>query len=256
MSHATIGNAEFMTATNFTGPSPQISIVMPYYDNPNMLQQQFKHFSGMSIITKKLFEIIIVDDGSPNSPAAAVPRENVDFPLKIFRVKVDIPWNQHGARNIGAVNADSKWLFLTDIDQIIPEDVILFMKKEIAEKFTYTFARRKFKTGVAWRSHVNTFLVTKKNFLKAGGYDEQLRGLYGTDMYFRRTMFRVAPNRHLSTTYLIAVDPDDVPDANTRTLQRRNNIYTFLKKKILIGLKERGLWRSRGFLTVPYERIV
>jgi len=221
-----------------------------------MLQQQFINFFNMSSITKTNFEFIVVDDGSPNWPAASVPRENVDFPLKIFRVKVDIPWNQHGARNIGAVNAESKWLFLTDIDQIIPEKVVLIIDKKLEENFTYTFARRKFKTGCEWRSHVNTFLVTKENFLKAGGYDEQLHGLYGTDMYFRRTMFRVAPNQHYSTIYLMAVDPEDVPDANTRTLSRQNNFYAFLKKKILIGLKERGLWRSRGFLTVPYERVV
>ena len=210
----------------------------------------------MSDYTKSLFDFIVVDDGSPESPAAQVDRSGVDFSIKIFRVKFDIPWNQHGARNIGAFNACSKWILLTDIDQIVPEEILRLVSAKIDEQFTYTFARRKLSSGKEWRSHVNTFLVTRRNFLKSGGYDEQLHGMYGTDMYFRRILFRIAANRHLSNMYMIAVDPEDVVDANTRTLRRRNRWDVFLKKKVMIGLKEWGIWRSRGFLTAPYERVV
>jgi len=237
-------------------PPKLISVVMPFYDNPTMLRRHYEHFAKMARATKDVFEFVVVDDGSPTTSATAVARDVVDFDLRIFRVQVDIPWHQHGARNIGAFHAIGKWLLLTDIDHLIPEETLESVHCDLDERFAYTFARRKWREKEDWKPHVNSFLVTHKNFWRSGGYDEDLCGLHGTDMLFRRALFRVAPNRHLAGTYLVLFEPDVVADANTRTFARNNGVLGTLRKKSLIALKEAGLWPTPSVLQTPYERVV
>jgi hypothetical protein len=43
-------------------------------------------------------------------------------PLQIYRIMVDVRWNQDAARNIGAAHAENNWLVLTDIDHMVPEE--------------------------------------------------------------------------------------------------------------------------------------
>jgi len=229
---------------------------MPFYDNPTMLRWHFEHFAKMTRATKDNFEFVVVDDGSPMTPAASVPRDDVDFDLRVFRVQVDIPWHQDGARNIGAFNAVGKWLLLTDIDHLVPEETLQRASSDLDDRFTYTFARRKLNASADWKPHVNSFLVTKENYWRTGGYDEALCGLYGTDMPFRRALFRIAPNRHLTYTYLLLVEPQVVVDANTRTFTRNNGLLGTLRNKGMIALKEFGLRRRGAVLQAPYERVV
>lgn len=53
---------------------PRVSIVFPYYDNPEMLRFQLGHFGNYSQEALDAFEIVIVDDCSPVFPARDVIR--------------------------------------------------------------------------------------------------------------------------------------------------------------------------------------
>jgi hypothetical protein len=100
----------------------RLSIVMPYYMNPGMLAHQYETWAAYPADLKERVDIVIVDDGSPVSPAADVPRPEGLPPLGIFRVLEDRPWHQHGARNLGAFVAKGPWLLLTDMDHVLPAE--------------------------------------------------------------------------------------------------------------------------------------
>ena len=122
--------------------TPLISLVFAYYENPSMLELQWKEIAEYPASVKQKLEVLIVDDGSPTHPAAEVPRPQ-DLPRhSIFRLDRDLRWNQDAARNIGAHEAQSPWLLLTDIDHVVPEETLshlLGMKKD--PSVFYTFSR-------------------------------------------------------------------------------------------------------------------
>lgn len=74
-----------------------LTMIYPYYDNPRMLGLQYGTWREYPEDLKQDLEIILVDDGSPESPAIDVPRPDGLPKLRIYRVLVDIPWHQHGA---------------------------------------------------------------------------------------------------------------------------------------------------------------
>src|SRR4051812_27854987 len=100
----------------------RLSFVMPYYDNPVMLAHQYSVWASYPERLKKRIEIVIVDDGSQSEPASNVLRIDNLPSLSIYRVLIDKPWNQHGARNLGAKLAEGPWLFLTDMDHVLPSE--------------------------------------------------------------------------------------------------------------------------------------
>jgi len=81
-----------------------ISIVYTYYNNPLMLERMVRHLNSLSSQVKSRIEVLVVDDGSQEAPAGNLPY-TAEFDLKIFRVEVDKPWNQSGARNLGSAEA-------------------------------------------------------------------------------------------------------------------------------------------------------
>ena len=101
--------------------TPLISLVFAYYENPEMLELQWREISRYPARVKKLLQVIVVDDGSPSHPAAEVARPPGLPQHAIFRLDRDVRWNQDAARNIGALEAQAPWLLLTDIDHVVPE---------------------------------------------------------------------------------------------------------------------------------------
>src|SRR6185369_156528 len=97
-------------------PKLPLSLVIPYYENPGMLAVQYQTWANYPTDLKSRMEIVLIDDGSPTRPAIDVARPEELPPLRIFRVLKDLPWHQHGARNLGAHVAIGKWLLMTDMD--------------------------------------------------------------------------------------------------------------------------------------------
>jgi glycosyltransferase involved in cell wall biosynthesis len=176
--------------------------------------------------------IILVDDGSQDKPALPVIKTTGDLGLnlKLYRVMTDIPWNQHGARNLGAnVAPKGNWLFLSDIDHTLPAMVIpKLMDKNLDKNSFYTFKRlTAYRSGLGdveyelmlnkdgkSKPHPNTFLMTKKLFWKAGGYDEDYCGCYGGDGPFRRWLDRTGKHVHLEDVHVVRWPREIIPDAS------------------------------------------
>jgi len=165
-----------------------ITLIYPYYNSPGMLAKHYAHWAGFSAETKALIDIIIVDDGSMVAHAINVPRPEGLPRVRIYRILEDKDWNWCGARNLGAKVAEGKWLFLTDMDHMVPEETIRSVARHAKPDRAYRFARLDYpdltptlgKDGKP-KPHPNTWCMEKSMYWKVGGYDEFFSGQYGFD---------------------------------------------------------------------------
>jgi hypothetical protein len=238
--------------------SPEIALVFAYYDNPSMLEFQWKQIAGYSSAVRRRIEVIVVDDASPHSPAVSVPRPKSLPDHRVYRIAKDIPWNQDAARNIGAHEARAPWLLLTDIDHVVPEETLrglLDLGKDPA--VFYTLGRTKFFTDdVRDEPHPNSYVLTRRLYWAIGGHDEDYAGIYGKDYLFRKRALNYTREVHLSGLMLARVGTSNIPDAGTRTITRRNTRLATLRGYLLQGLKALRLMRGVQTLKAKYSQVV
>lgn len=227
-----------------------------------MLALQYHVWASYPSELKEHIEIVIVDDGSPTEPAADVPHPEGLPPIRIYRVLVDKPWNQHGARNLGAKEADGPWLFLTDMDHVLPDESLAKLIERKNKEIVYTFARvdapdmtptRRLDGSL--KPHPNTFAMTRDLYWKIGGYDERFTGIYGTDSLFRTRAAQHARFKHLDDVSIIRYSREVIPDASTRTLLRKEG-RSNAKRNLLRQFMAEGTQDRIETLAFPWERVV
>jgi hypothetical protein len=209
----------------------QLTLVMPFYRNAGMLAEHYRWWAAYPAELKAQLAVIVVDDGSPLTECAVdVPRPDGLPALRIYRVHDDIPWHQHAARNLGADQAAEGWLLMTDIDHLVTADALRTLLAFLATaspQGIWTFARVTAPRGTPYHPHPNSYVLTKATYWAAGGYEEALTGVYGTDGEFRRKLWRLAGMagvQHLRHIALVRYPREVIPDASTRTLERRTPV--------------------------------
>jgi hypothetical protein len=265
-----------------------LSLVMPYYMNPRMLSWHLRVWRDeWSASLKDQVEIVIVDDGSPAGETAeevlkvlvSQATTLVGLPkINLYRVLEDRPWHQHGARNLGAHVATGKWMFMTDMDHVVPASTmveILRLLPTLHESKVLTFGRVDAPATLTWKAdhwtefartrrgdgslkpHANSFVVRRDRYWKLGGYDEDLCGIYGTDKHFRSRLFGAhTVEQHVDYAPIIRVDRNVIHDASTRNVDR-NDPERGLKKRRVHALKQsEGRSRQITTLNFPWERVV
>jgi hypothetical protein len=245
-----------------------LTFAMPYYRNPLMLAEQYRIWAGYPEDLKDQIEIVLVDDGSPE-PAIDVPRPDGLPSLRIFRVTEDLEWHQHGARNIAAHEASSPWLFLTDMDHVLPAGSLWTLLGLTLDHHprVFTFHRLdaphltpKRDAHGRLHPHVNTFAITKALYWQIGGYDEALCGFYGTDGYFRKRLYAGRSAVHLSDVPVIRYPREVIADASCHDWSGTLNPKAFRDAGRRQAERARVL-RSRAgqpplVLQAPYERVL
>lgn len=172
-----------------------ITLVMAYYDQPSMLAEQYRVWSGYPADVKQQLSIIIVDDCSPNHPAHEVDRPHgLPLDLSIHRVLVDKRWGWPMARNLGLHEAAAGWVLLTDLDHVLTaEDAAKLLAMPGDPAKAYKPARRK-PDGTPHRAHNDTWLLTREMFWRTGGVRLRFLGFYGTSScWTRRLQMFAAP---------------------------------------------------------------
>lgn len=236
--------------------SPLVSLIFAYYENPEMLELQWQEIARYPSTIKDSLEIIVVDDGSPSWPAAEVTRPPGLPRHAIFRLDRDVRWNQDAARNIGAHEAQSPWLLLTDIDHVVPAATLaVVLDKDKDRSLVYSFPRVKFESGEEREPHPNSYLMTKELYWAIGGHDEDYKGIYGKDFLFRQRVLRFTREVPLEGAPLARVGSMTVADAGSRTISRDNTPFQRLWGYILPVLKTLRLWRGVQTLTESYQRV-
>lgn len=232
-----------------------VTICMAYYINPGMLQIQYDNLARQPKEIRNHLRYVVVDDCSPTGPAYPPPID-IGVPVEIYRMEEDIPWNQDACRNLAVDRAKTKWVLLTDIDHL-PSDKLL--KRIVSDDdlnilSIYTFKRVNAPDLDPYKSHPNSWLMTKALYDKIGGYDERYRGYYGTDGAFRNRANRYARRTLECKEYLIRYPREVVPDASTTTLQRKGEENEAMGKIIRARIDGSGsLAPQRGLM--KYSRV-
>lgn len=202
-----------------------ITIVIPYFNQPLMYQKQLDSLKDCPL------KVIFVDDCSYE------PIRQVE-PYKYYRIIEDKGINWQGAKNLGVLMSDTKWVLMIDIDHVVPAETVAWLEENIGnlnDKKAYRFKRRLM--GREIKPHSNSFLITKENFLSKGGYDLRFQGTKGGELYLTSQL-----NFGKLPVYLETYSKDEIKDAMTpeddRDLRfRRYSEYKKLPKQPLINFQ-------------------
>ncbi len=234
-----------------TEMTPRIALVVTYYNNPGMLARQIAEWAKYPKHVAEHFRFVIVDDGSALGQAASdvlidLPYDMVRKPnVSLFRIDDDIPWNQHGARNLAARECHEPWLLMLDIDHVLTAEDAESLACLVANDLLYadewhTFPRERIGRADSTRLKdstlrgidpaaqralvnpaLNCYLATREAYWLAGGYNEDFCGTYGGDTQFLRELRKVEGDPiELEEVTLRVHTRDSVPDANERLLDR------------------------------------
>jgi hypothetical protein len=160
----------------------KLHLIYPYYRNPNMLIVQLAHWESYPKEIRERCQFVIIDDGSPTDPAIDVVGPRPKIRLNIYRIQENIPFNMHGARNLGVKVSKANWMFMSDMDTVLDaESAAKLFDTDLSDDAFYKFARVKFPNWEPYKQHCNTLLVRHKHYQTVGGYDERFCGTYGGD---------------------------------------------------------------------------
>lgn len=176
----------------YTLKKPKVSIVIPILNSHKVVKRQLRHFKSMDLSNN--VEIVLIDDGSDPPLKDFYDPTNVRN-CKIYPTGDTRPWTQACAKNMGAEIAQGEYLFITDIDSIIPKNAITMVEQFCGDKMEFfreiavlnrrgqiqqdlktvldygypkkKYQKHKFKTY----KHTNTFAMRKSVFEMLGGYD-------------------------------------------------------------------------------------
>jgi glycosyltransferase involved in cell wall biosynthesis len=235
---------------------------MAYYENAGMLREQSTRWLDLPPDILRNLQIIVVDDGSPSNAAAHALHGGVIAWLRVesagfqvWRMGVDVRWNQDACRNIGVREASSQWVLLTDMDHVVPVDTWFALMTARLKKYTaFRFRRVNWPDLDPYKPHPNSWAMPRKLYWKIGGYDEALAGNYGTDGDFLVRTRRIADVEELPYP-LIRYSRDVLADASTTTLERKRDIDKANVIRICKAREANPQWKPLQF-SFPCERVL
>jgi len=242
-----------------------VTICLPYYENRSMFKRQCDNIRLLPAAIKQRLNLIVVDDGSQDFPV-----EPPDPPLgirsfKLFKMLVDVPWNQDACRNLAVSQSDGGWLLLTDMDHIPPAKTLRHVVfDQLDEDLVYQFTRVSEPEMEPYKPHPNSWLMTAVMYDKVGGYDERFAyvaqeqgwkdGVYGTDGKFRNQVEAVTKIKRFKAP-LIRVPREVTPDASTTRYERRTSNMDARRTFVREYIKQSGHRQPmRGLF--PWARVV
>jgi hypothetical protein len=235
-----------------------LTLIMPYYDNPSMLEEQQRQWQKYPTELRARLHVIIVDDGSPRWEALShvqQPPESLGLAsFRLYRTLVDVRWNWLFCRNLGVSEATTLWVLMTDIDHVMPTKTLAYLlDAKLNPRKAYRFSRVDAPNKTPYKPHPNTWLVTRDHFDRIGGYDERFSGFYGTDGEFRRRVQDNSEEIVILPQVMVRYPREVISDASTTTYGRKEPVdRTNVRRIFLERAEERG-WKTKR-LTFPYER--
>lgn len=240
-------------------PVTPFTLVMAYYENPQMLWHQYMRWGKLRSEIARNLHVVIVDDGSPTKPAVDVLRlyrGGQLGSLQVWRMGVDVRWNQDACRNIGVREARTQWVLLTDMDHAVPvETWDRLMGRKLNKREIYRFGRVSAPGLEPYKPHPNSWALTRKQYWAIGGYDEALAGNYGTDGDFLTRARNAVGELTELPDVLVRYPRDVIPDASTTTLERKSLEDKRRVLDIIKARKANPQWKPAHF-TFPCERVL
>lgn len=214
--------------------SRDLTLILPHFSNLGMFSEQQRVWLDYPAKLRSALHVIVVDDASPKGQRPSSKQVTVHGlgSLRIFRCTKKVRWNWLFARNLGVLQAGTKWLLLTDIDHVLPvETLARILGGELHEDRAYRLSRAD--APHAWpyaltdcpsyKPHPNTWLMTKGLYNAIGGYDERLSGCYGTDAEFRTRVANTARAVTMLPEVMVRYPREIIADASTTIYTRKND---------------------------------
>lgn len=241
--------AAFPTVRVPQGAEPKrVTLIYPYYRNPVFLGQHLAWWHTYPEHLRQYLSAIIVDDGSPEPAYNALKNREWPFPIRLFRIGVDVRWNWLAARNIGFHHASEGWCMVTDMDHVIPQttaESLVYGKHE--SSVIYGISRIEH-DGTKIPPHPNSWFLTRQMFWKVGGYDETMSGHYGTDGDWRRRLAATAPLQILEDRL---IRHEYQQDSSTTAYLRKQPQDAGVKR--IVAARSKG-WKPKT-LSFPYHEV-
>jgi hypothetical protein len=240
----------------------KITLIVPAWNQPLMVRKQLDTIN----LYPEGFTVIIVDDCS-TPPIADVFREGDK--AQLYRVTEDVSWNRSMARNLGSQLAETDWIMHVDTDHILtPQCAENLLKHPIFPNRWYRFPR--FRIGAADETrmkdalpreceygqigeHCDSYLITKANYWKTGGYDPDYAGcLGGGGAFLARLEAMMGDSSALPLDIHLQVFTSKViPDASVSGIPRDTSEYKRRKK----DKEARGDTIPRDPIRYKWERV-
>lgn len=216
-----------------------------------MLRRQIEFMDEVPKEARHRVRLIVVDDGSPRWPAHAL---ECAVEVEIYRIEVDVRWNQDAARNIAVHHSQTPWLLLTDMDHMVPKKTWQrVLNANLDPRYVFKFARVSEPEMQPYKPHPNSWLMSRLVWEQVGGYDERFAGFYGSDSDFRDRLKRITEIFMLEE-HLIRVPREVTPDASTTTYERKTVEDAQAMLRIRADRAEEKNQRPKR-LTFPYHRV-
>lgn len=240
-----------------------ITLVLPYYCNPGMLRVHQETWHSYPWELKARLHVIVVDDCSPSGSALdAIEDIGGLASFRLYRTSVDVRWNWLFCRNLGAREAVTPWMLLTDVDHVLPAETLRALcEGKHDQRRAYHLSRRNAPDLSEYKHHPDSFFLTRELFWRVGGYDERFSGLYGSSSHFRHRLVAQAGPIELLPAYLIRTPREVIPDAavplvvNGKKARKTADDAAGLNRVRAEIASLPGAYRPRT-LSFPYERLI
>lgn len=240
----------------------EITLIIPCFNQPLMLRKQLDTVAQYP----PGFRVIVVDDHSK------VPAEEVfetHDAAELYRVDEDVAWNRSMARNLGAQQAKTDWIIHVDTDHVLPPDsAVKLLELPLNAGSWYRFPR--FRVGKAddtrnkdqlprdceygqIHEHVDSYLITKANYWRTGGYDPDYAGcLGGGGAFLARLESMMGPSGALPMDIHLEVwTKDKIPDASVGGISRDTSEYKRRRRE----KEARGDTVPKNPIRYPWHRV-
>ncbi len=166
-----------------------ISIVSPIYKAENIVDELVKRLIlSLKIITED-FEIILIDDGSPDNSWNKI-EQNCSKDKRVKGIKLSRNFGQHNAITAGLDYSEGEWIVVMDCDlQDRPEEITKLHRKAL-EGFDIVLAQRFQRKDNSLKKLASSLFYKSLTFLTGSEQDESVAnfGIYNrtvVDAIFR-----------------------------------------------------------------------
>ncbi len=173
-----------------------LTLITHVYNAQQPVARQLALWQQFSPALRARLKFLVIDDHSD----VPLQIDKAGLDLRLVRVDDDIDWNMPGCRNLAATLAQTEWMLFFDIDNVASEASLLKIANALPQldnKRLHVFRRTE--NGADVEPHINSFLISRQGFFKAGGYDEDFCGHYG----FEDVLFRMMWRKHVGSEVLL-----------------------------------------------------
>ena len=176
-----------------------ITFSMTYYGQVERLQFQLDFFQRVKEEYKQYITLQLINDGyNDGGLFESIVQSCDELNVKAYQATVDVGFNNHGCRNLMMMESEDHWNMLMDIDVYLNQTLLESMiTTKLNEDNIYVFAVEfdhpddpkdydhvDPKKILKWKTHPNTWLISKPCFWTGGGYDVEFTGMRHGDAEF------------------------------------------------------------------------